>query len=103
MSLVRGILVGPPHTYLVQVSTALGVAAFAGADEAEHLLRLVARLRQAFDLRIYGYLISATGVHLILRHHPAIADTDDQLRTRWAGIGGSPLTTISRIKHRFAS
>ncbi len=103
MPLVRGILVGPPHTYLVQVATAAGLAAFERAGEAEHLLRLIARLRQAFDLRIYGYLISASELRLVLRHHPTINDTDEQLRTRWARMGGSRLTSITRIKQRFAS
>ena len=75
MPLLRGILVGPPHTYLVQVSTALGVAVFDRLAEADHLLRLLARLRHAFDLRLYGYLVSPTELRLIIRHHPTIADT----------------------------
>lgn len=103
MPLVRGILVGPPHTYLVQVSTALGMDVFANPGEATHLLNLVARLRLAFDLRIFGYLISATGFELIVRHHPTIIDTDEQLRVRWATIAGSSLTSMTRIKQRFAS
>lgn len=103
MPLVRGILVGPPHTYLVQVSSAFGMAIFDRPTEGEHLLRLLARLRKAFDVRVYGYHVSASELRLILRHHPTIADTDEQLRTRWAVIGGSRLTTITRIKQRFAS
>jgi hypothetical protein len=103
MPLVRGVLVGPPHTYLVQVSTALGVTVFDRHTEADHLLGLVARLRQAFDLRLYGYLITTDGLRLVLRHHATVNESDDRLRARWALIDGSPLTTVPRIKERFAS
>ena len=82
--LVRGVLVGPPHTYLVQVSTALGMPVFAQADEATHLLALLARLHQAFDLRLYGYLIVRDGVRLVLRHQGLVSDSDERLRARWA-------------------
>jgi hypothetical protein len=103
MPMPRQVLVGPPHTYFVQVATAQGGAVFASPEETAHLLVLLERLRAAFDLRIYGYLISSAGLRLILRHHPTISDADDQLRLRWAAISGSPLTTIPRIKQRFAS
>ncbi len=103
MPLVRGVLVGPPHTYLVQVSTALGMAVFGQAGEADHLLRLVAGLRQAFALRLYGYLITQSGLRLILRHQVGVSESDERLRARWALIDGSPLTTIPRIKQRFTS
>jgi hypothetical protein len=103
MPLVRGVLVGPPHTYLVQVSTALGMSVFAHAGEADHLLRLLARLRQAFELRLFGYLITHDGLRLVLRHHAGVHETDDRLRARWALIDGSPLTTVPRIKQRFSS
>ncbi len=103
MPLVRGVLVGPPHTYVVQVSTALGMSLFDRTGEAEHLLTLIARLRLAFDLRLYGYLIARDGLRLVLRHHAAISESDERLRARWALIDGSPVTTVSRIKQRFAS
>lgn len=103
MPLVRGVLVGPPHTYLVQVSTALGMSVFGHPGETDHLLNLIARLRQAFDLRLYGYLITHDGLRLILRHHVVVSESDDRLRARWALIQGSHLTTVSRIKQRFAT
>lgn len=103
MPLVRGVLVGPPHTYLVQVSTALGAAVFDRPGEADHLLALIDRLRRAFDLRLYGYLIARDGLRLVLRHHATVSEGDERLRTRWALIDGSPLTTVARIKQRFAS
>jgi hypothetical protein len=103
MPLVRGVLVGAPHTYVVQVSTALGVAVFDRPGEADHLLTLIARLRQAFDLRLFGYLITQDGLRLVLRHHAATSESDDRLRARWALIDGSPLITVPRIKQRFAS
>lgn len=103
MPLVRGVLVGSPHTYLVQVSTALGVSVFDRADEAQRLLSLLARLRSAFDLRVYGYLITPDAVRLVVRHHASISDTEDRLRARWALIDGSALTTVANIKARFAS
>jgi len=103
MPLIPGVLVGPPHTYLVQVSTALGMAVFDHPGEADHLLTLVARLREAFDLRLFGYLITQDGLRLVVRHHPTVSDGDDRLRARWALIDGSPLITVPRIKQRFAS
>lgn len=103
MPLVRGVLVGPPHTYLVQVSTALGMSLFGQPGEADHLLTLIDRLRQAFDLRLFGYLITQDGVRLVLRHHVVVSESDERLRSRWALIDGSPLTTVPRIKQRFAS
>lgn len=103
MPLVRGVLVGPPHTYLVQVSTALGMSVFGHPGEAEHLLHLITRLRQAFDVRLFGYLILRDGLRLVLRHHVSVNESDERLRTRWALIDGSPLTTVPRIKQRFTS
>jgi hypothetical protein len=103
MPLIRGVLVGSPHTYVVQVSTALGAAVFDRADEAERMLALLARLRAAFDLRLYGYLISPDGLRLVVRHHASISEAEDRLRARWALIDGSPLTTVANIKARFSS
>jgi hypothetical protein len=103
MPLVRGVLVGAPHTYLVQVSTALGVSVFDRIDEADRLLTLLARLRSAFDVRLYGYLILPDGLRLVVRHHATVSEAEDRLRARWALIDGSPLTTIANIKARFAS
>ncbi|HEX3135618.1 MAG TPA: hypothetical protein VHX44_18800, partial [Planctomycetota bacterium] len=48
MPLVRSVLVGAFHTYVVQVLMALGVAVFDRSGEADHLLTLIARLRQTF-------------------------------------------------------
>ncbi len=90
-----------PHTYHVQVRCALGQALF-DADESARLLALAERLRQAFDVRVFAYLVQGSGVHLVLRH-AVDAPPEDRLRQRWALLGGRVAMPIARLRQRFTS
>jgi len=102
MPIVRKILMGPPHTYVVQTETTQAAPLFDHIETA-HFLQLIETVSKAFDARIFGYRITPTGFHLILRHIAVLNDSDEHIRKRWQSIGGSPLTPLPRIKHRFTS
>jgi hypothetical protein len=102
MPIVRKIVMGPPHTYVVQTETTQATPLF-DHNETAHFLNLISSLSQAFEVRIFGYRVIPSGFHLILRHVAVLNDSDDRLRKRWVSIGGSPMTPLGRIKHRFTS
>jgi hypothetical protein len=103
MSPARSELLGAPHTYHVRVRCALDHPLLAAPDEAAHLLVLIERLRLAFDVRLFAYLVMAGGFHLVLRHHTQITDPDDRLRERWVRIGGTHTVSAARLRERFGS
>jgi hypothetical protein len=102
MPILRKIVMGPPHTYVVQAESTQAMPLF-DPVEATHFLHLVDLVSRAFDARLFGYRIIPTGFHLIFRHMAVLNDADEHVRKRWQSIGGSPLTTLPRIKNRFTS
>ncbi len=102
MPIIRKMMMGPPHTYVVQAETTQATPLF-DHDETAYFLHLIETIRKPFDARIFGYRITPTGFYLILRHIAVLNDSDEHVRKRWQSMGGSPLTPLPRIKHRFTS
>jgi hypothetical protein len=102
MSVTRKVLVGPPHTYVVQADSAQHAVLFS-ADEAQRFLTLIEHLCSAFEVRVFSYRITPYRFRLIIRHVDKLNEPDHFIRKRWQSIGGSPLTPLPRIKQRFTS
>ena len=102
MVLSRNHLIGHPHTYHIQLTTALDQPCFANAADQAELLALLERVRSVYDFRCYAWALAPERLELVLRHAPPTED-DERLRQRWLGLGGSAALSAERLRTRLGS
>lgn len=103
MAVSRSALCGPPHTYVVSVSTALGLPRLAESGACSCLLQQMEQVRKVFDAYYYGWNILPDSFQLIIRHRSGIRENEGLLLRRWAQLGGKTTPRADHLAQRLTS
>ena len=103
MAMLRNLIQGPPHTYVVGMQTALGLPLLADQIMQKNLLFLLNKLQTTFACQLYAWQFTPSSYRLALRLRPPTVESDEALRLRWQALGGRTLIAADRLRERLGS